>query len=320
MGDHSGAGAALGDGPPERVQHPLGFEVVARRPADDATAEDGPHHRHQRKPSPVFTYLMSQTHRQFGSGTGQGAVDQVGRRGTRRIAGGRARPTAAGGAEDALARASGGRRAFAPRGCRGRCAPRRRYGLPSESGQLVSRRNSPGCGVRGLPITAPYSSLGAKGWRCQGGRVNSNSNSTPPIVRCFGLPLQRSPSRPPGPPRLFQNVPLVPAAPSGSPSARAPARVGAPVPRSRARKPYFPAVRLWAPARRPSRSARAEVSARPHAVRCLGSTPEMPRPTLGRNDWPRKRPESGRHDEPSRELGRRPYSLLGQDSNLQPSG
>jgi len=40
MRDHAGGVSATGaDGHPERVEHKLGFEVVAHRPADDAAAE-----------------------------------------------------------------------------------------------------------------------------------------------------------------------------------------------------------------------------------------------------------------------------------------
>src|SRR5438093_13197575 len=38
--DAGGVSAASGDGHPERVEHEVGFQVVAHRPADDPAAED----------------------------------------------------------------------------------------------------------------------------------------------------------------------------------------------------------------------------------------------------------------------------------------
>jgi hypothetical protein len=104
--DHAGGLAtAEGDGHAERVEHELGFEVVAHRPADDATAEDVLHRGEEEEALPGLDVLEVADPKPVRLRPDEVAVDEVRRRRPLRIADRRARaaPPAVGAPDPELA-------------------------------------------------------------------------------------------------------------------------------------------------------------------------------------------------------------------------
>ena len=93
MGDHAGGVSAAGaDGHPERVEHQLGLEVVAHRPADDPAAEDVLDGGEEEEALAGLDVLEVADPEPVRLRAGEVAVDEVRRRGPLRIADRRARP------------------------------------------------------------------------------------------------------------------------------------------------------------------------------------------------------------------------------------
>src|SRR6476646_2232288 len=90
--DHAGGLlAADADRHPERVEHQLGFDVVAHGPADDPPAEDVLDGREEEEALPGLDVLEVADPEPVRLRTGEVAVDEVRRRVSLRIADGRAR-------------------------------------------------------------------------------------------------------------------------------------------------------------------------------------------------------------------------------------
>jgi len=87
-----GVSATSRDGHPERVEHQLGLEVVAHRPADDPAAEDVLDGGEEEKALPGLDVLQVANPEPIRLGAGEVTVDEVRRRQPLRIADGRARP------------------------------------------------------------------------------------------------------------------------------------------------------------------------------------------------------------------------------------
>ena len=91
VGGHAGGvSAADGDGHAERVQHELGLQVVAHRPADDPAAEDVLDGGEEEEALPGLDVLEVADPEPAGLGPCEVAVDLVGRRVALRVADGRA--------------------------------------------------------------------------------------------------------------------------------------------------------------------------------------------------------------------------------------
>src|SRR6266536_2653593 len=87
--DAGGGRAAAADCHPERVEHELGFEVVAHRPADDPAAEDVLDGGEEEVALPGLDVLQVADPEPVRLRTGEVAVDEVRRRRPLRVADGR---------------------------------------------------------------------------------------------------------------------------------------------------------------------------------------------------------------------------------------
>src|SRR5438093_9590331 len=91
--DAGGVSAASGDGHPERVEHEVGFQVVAHRPADDPAAEDVLDDGEEEEALAGLDVLEIADPESVRLGAGEVAVDEVGRRGPLRVTDRCPRPT-----------------------------------------------------------------------------------------------------------------------------------------------------------------------------------------------------------------------------------